>query len=147
MPYSDNARFSICDGDPMMLSGIVPIVLALSIPVLAGCSSFSPQQRTATETVQNARSAYSSGDYSRTIQLLSHASEIDRSDRATQIEAHKLMAFSYCVTGKVLSCRAEFRKILDIDPRFELSAAERGHPTWGPAFEAARRQRAAASSS
>src|SRR6266702_3090429 len=122
----------------MRLSGVVTIVLASSVSLLAGCSSFSPQQRAATETVQNARSAYSNGDYARTIQLLSHASEIDRSDSATQIEAHKLMAFSYCVTGKVPACRAEFRKILDIDPRFELSAAERGHPTWGPAFEAAR---------
>ncbi|CAE6806264.1 TssQ family T6SS-associated lipoprotein [Paraburkholderia haematera] len=131
----------------MRLSGVVTIVLASSISILAGCSSISPQQRAATETVQNARSAYSNGDYARTIQLLSHASEIDRSDSATQIEAHKLMAFSYCVTGKLSACRAEFRKILDIDPHFELSAAERGHPIWGPAFEAARRQHAAAAAS
>src|SRR5258708_26048243 len=101
----------------MRLSGVVAIVSVSSISILAGCWSVSPQQRAATETVQNARSAYSSGDYARTIQLLSHASEIDRSDSTTQIEAHKLMAFSYCVTSKLSACRAEFRKILDIDPR------------------------------
>ncbi|WP_193727800.1 TssQ family T6SS-associated lipoprotein [Paraburkholderia franconis] len=126
---------------------IEPVLVALLVATLAGCSMFSPQQRAADETVQNARSAYAAGEYSRTIQLLSHASEIDRANRSTQIEAHKLMAFSYCVTNRVSACRAEFRKILDIDPDFELSAAERGHPIWGPAFEAARRQRAAASSS
>ncbi|WP_180735456.1 TssQ family T6SS-associated lipoprotein [Paraburkholderia sp. PGU19] len=131
----------------MRHTSVAPVVglLVVLFAALAGCSTLSPQQRAASETVENARSAYASGEYSRTIQLLSHASEIDQASRPIQIEAHKLMAFSYCVTNRVSACRAEFKKILNIDPNFELSAAERGHPIWGPAFEAARRQRGASS--
>ena len=31
-------------------------------------------------------------------------------------------------------CREEFRKALDIDPSFELSEDEAGHPVWGSVF-------------
>ena len=84
-------------------------------------------------------------DYARTIALLSHAKEIDGADTETQVAAHKLLAFSYCVTNRIAPCRAEFSKILDLNPRFDLSPAEKGHPIWGPAFEFARRRHASSS--
>ena len=116
----------------------LPIAIAAA---LVACSTVSPEQRTAQATVDRARAAYDAGDYQRTIALLSHSHEIGDADRDTQVSAHKLMAFSYCVTNRIASCRAEFSKILDIDPHFELSPAEKGHPVWGPAFEAAKRKR------
>lgn len=116
--------------------------LVFLIAALGGCSTVSPEQSAAQATVSRARTAYDAGDYQRAISLLSHAREIDDADRDTQVNAHKLMAFSYCVTNRVALCRAEFSKILDIDRHFELSPAEKGHPVWGPAFEAARRKRA-----
>ena len=73
-----------------------------------------------------ARAAYDSGDYGRTIALLSHAKEIDGADTDTQVAAHKLLAFSYCVTNRITPCRAEFSKLLDLNPRFDLSPAEKG---------------------
>jgi hypothetical protein len=34
----------------------------------------------------------------------------------------------------VQQCRDEFRKVLEIDPSFDLRDDEAGHPTWGPVF-------------
>lgn len=117
------------------------IPLALCIASLAACVTASPEQRAAQATLDRARAAYDAGDYQRTISLLSQQSrEIGDADRDTQVSAHKLMAFSYCVTNRIIQCRNEFSKVLEIDRHFELSPAERGHPIWGPAFEAARRK-------
>lgn len=107
---------------------------------LSACGTVSPAQSAARATVASARAAYNAGDYERTLYILGHAHDIDGATTDTQIEAHKLTAFSYCVTNRVSLCRLEFAKILDLDPHFELSTAEKGHPIWGPAFEAARRK-------
>jgi len=54
-------------------------------------------------------------------------------DRAT---AHKYLAFIHCVSARPSACRDEFRHALAVDPNLELSAAEAGHPIWGPVFRA-----------
>lgn len=51
-----------------------------------------------------------------------------------QVRAHKYLAFIHCAAGRERQCRGEFRMAFDIDPSFQLSAAEAGHPTWGPVF-------------
>jgi hypothetical protein len=113
---------------------------------LAACStSASRAQSAARATLDSARVAYDNGDYERTLYLLGHSHDIDSAPPDMQVEAHKLEAFSYCVTNRITLCRAQFAKILDIAPNFELSPAEKGHPIWGPAFEAARRKHAAPS--
>jgi Tfp pilus assembly protein PilF len=56
---------------------------------------------------------------------------------ATQHEtlwANKYLAFIYCVSGDQKQCRDHFRKALEINPDFDLSTAEAGHPLWGPVF-------------
>ncbi|KVZ41104.1 type VI secretion protein [Burkholderia ubonensis] len=125
------------------------VCLGLVLLGMSGCSSTStstsPTQTAARAAVDSARAAYAAGDYGRTIAILGRAREIDGADVDTQVAAHKLLAFSYCVTNRVATCRAEFSKILDLNPRFELSPAEKGHPIWGPAFEIARRRHASAS--
>ncbi|KWK10465.1 TssQ family T6SS-associated lipoprotein [Burkholderia ubonensis] len=125
------------------------VCLGLVLLGMSGCSSTStstsPTQSAARAAVDGARAAYTAGDYGRTIAILGRAREIDGADVDTQVAAHKLLAFSYCVTNRVATCRAEFSKILDLNPRFELSPAEKGHPIWGPAFETARRRHASAS--
>ncbi|OJA79464.1 type VI secretion protein [Burkholderia ubonensis] len=125
------------------------VCLGLVLLGMSGCSSTStgtsPTQSAARAAVDGARAAYAAGDYGRTIAILGRAREIDGADVDTQVAAHKLLAFSYCVTNRVATCRAEFSKILDLNPRFELSPAEKGHPIWGPAFETARRRHASAS--
>ncbi|KWD11539.1 type VI secretion protein [Burkholderia ubonensis] len=125
------------------------VCVGLVLLGMSGCSgtstSTSPTQSAARAAVDSARAAYAAGDYGRTIAILGRAREIDGADVDTQVAAHKLLAFSYCVTNRVATCRAEFSKILDLNPRFELSPAEKGHPIWGPAFETARRRHASAS--
>ncbi|KVD37959.1 TssQ family T6SS-associated lipoprotein [Burkholderia ubonensis] len=131
-------------GRPSLVACLGLVLLGMS-----GCSSTStstsPTQSAARAVVDSARAAYAAGDYGRTIAILGRAREIDGADVDTQVAAHKLLAFSYCVTNRVATCRAEFSKILDLNPRFELSPAEKGHPIWGPAFETARRRHASAS--
>ena len=38
------------------------------------------------------------------------------------------------------ACRAEFLKIYDIDPNFDLTPAESGHPMWTRTFAGAKAQ-------
>lgn len=54
--------------------------------------------------------------------------------QAQKIRAYKYMAFISCISSHEKSCREYFRSILEINPDFNLSAAEAGHPTWGPIF-------------
>jgi len=53
-------------------------------------------------------------------------------------QAYKYLAFLACTSGRMKSCRAEFRNALQADPRFELAPAETGHPIWGPVFRDAK---------
>ncbi|KVN51546.1 TssQ family T6SS-associated lipoprotein [Burkholderia stagnalis] len=120
------------------------VFLGVLLLGLGGCGT-PPAQSAARATLDSARTAYDIGDYARTIAILNRAHDIDGADTDTQVAAHKLLAFSYCVTNRVATCRAEFVKILALNPRFDLSPAEKGHPIWGPAFEAARRKHASSS--
>jgi Tfp pilus assembly protein PilF len=52
-------------------------------------------------------------------------------DRAA---AHKHLAFIHCSVNRERQCRDEFRRALALDPKLDLTAAEAGHPVWGPIF-------------
>ena len=58
-----------------------------------------------------------------------------------QITAHKYLAFIHCVSKRERQCRAHFRSALELDPNFELAAAEAGHPMWGPVFRSVKKSR------
>ena len=62
-------------------------------------------------------------------------------NNADQVTAHKYLAFIHCVSGRERQCRGHFRSALDIDPTFELGAAEAGHPMWGPVFRSVKTKR------
>lgn len=81
---------------------------------------------------------YEAGDFVAAIRTL-NALEIAQSDVATQVEAGKYLAFSYCVTDRKKLCREAFDRLLAIDPHFVLQPAEAGHPLWGPVFVQARK--------
>ncbi|MFZ3323585.1 MAG: TssQ family T6SS-associated lipoprotein [Usitatibacter sp.] len=61
-------------------------------------------------------------------------------DKADQVKAMKYLSFTYCLQNKYRDCRAEFIKIYDVDPDFDLSPAEAGHPSWTHTFAAAKIQ-------
>ena len=85
--------------------------------------------------IAEATRAYDDADYNKAIKLFQDAiKELPPIDE--KIKSHKFIAFSYCLTNRMSLCRAEFEKILSIDPAYELQAAEAGHPSWGPSFRA-----------
>ncbi len=82
------------------------------------------------EGVQN----YEEGNYKIAKRRMQFALEegLSRPDR---VKAHKYLAFIACVSSQQLTCREEFAIALELDPKFELNAAEAGHPIWGPMFK------------
>lgn len=127
--------------------------LAFTLCVITGCTTPPPpepapqperlSQQVARTTLERAQQAYDEGDYAKAISTLKSGgvSVFEGAEPATRLDAMKLEAFSYCVANQVPECRAQFRKILDAFPSFDLSVAERKHPVWGPAFEAAKRMK------
>ena len=59
---------------------------------------------------------------------------------ADQVKAMKTMAFTLCLRDRFRDCRNEFIKIYDVDPNFDLTPAEAGHPSWTKTFAAAKAQ-------
>ena len=114
--------------------------VVLSVLVLAGCamgshkSNVSPAQHKGENILTSGINKYDDGNYVDAIvnlqDALSHGLSTD-----DQIRAHKYMAFAYCVSGKQVSCRDEFKKAVELNPALELSPSEAGHPTWGPVFK------------
>ncbi|WP_240650661.1 TssQ family T6SS-associated lipoprotein [Variovorax guangxiensis] len=94
-------------------------------------------------TLEKAQQAYDEGDYAKALSTLKSGgvSVFEAAEPGTRLDAMKLEAFSYCVANQIPECRLQFRKILDAFPTFELNVAERKHPVWGPAFEAAKRMK------
>jgi Tfp pilus assembly protein PilF len=84
---------------------------------------------------------YEEGNYRVAKRRLQFALEegLSRPDR---VKAHKYLAFIACVSNQQLSCREEFAIALELDPTFELSAAEAGHPIWGPMFKSVKARQA-----
>jgi Tfp pilus assembly protein PilF len=78
--------------------------------------------------------AYENGNY-RVAEAKLHAA-LDAGGTATdQITAHKHVAFIACATEKWDACEGHFRQALSLDRKFTLTAAEVGHPAWGPVFK------------
>jgi len=127
--------------------------LAFALFVVAGCTTTPPpepapqperlSQQVARTTLEKAQQAYDEGDYAKALSTLKSGgvSVFEAAEPSTRLDAMKLEAFSYCVANQIPECRLQFRKILDAFPTFELNVAERKHPVWGPAFEAAKRMK------
>ncbi len=90
--------------------------------------------------VQEGMKNYDDADYSKSIKSFQDALK-ETLTVANQITAHKLMAFSYCLTNRTTLCRAEFEAIFKIDENFDLAPAEAGHPAWGPSFRTVKAKR------
>lgn len=88
--------------------------------------------------LQAAQRRYAAGDYAGTIDRLHASTDLWADSAAVRGEGYKLLAFSYCVTQRQPACRQAFESLLRVEPGFELSPTERGHPMWGPVFAKAR---------
>lgn len=87
--------------------------------------------------------AYEDGDYKTAQQELQGALDQGLANRVARVRANKYLAFVACATGDRDECKAHFRTALAIDPKFQLSKAEAGHPLWGPVFKQVKAEAAA----
>lgn len=121
------------------MTSIRSFLLVLATLLAAGCQNGPLKDFGATkyagnsyleEGVQN----YEEGNYKVAKKRLQFALEegLSRPDR---VKAHKYLAFIACVSSQQVACREEFATALELDPKFELTAAEAGHPIWGPMFK------------
>ena len=117
-----------------------PLVFALlAVLLLTSCQAggvFKGQASTrnpGNSFLQEGIEDYEEGNYRIAKRRLQFALEegLSRPDR---VKAHKYLAFIGCISSQQLACREEFAIALELDPTFELSPAEAGHPIWGPVF-------------
>lgn len=94
----------------------------------------------AKEQLATGQRQYEAGEYDAATRNLSSALDHGLLSKADQARARKLLAFIHCVGGREVLCRDEFRKAFEIHPEFSLSAAEDGHPIWGPVYRNVRTQ-------
>ena len=83
---------------------------------------------------------YDAGEYAEAAKLLEAALKEGLADPRDQARAMKHVAFTLCLRERFRECRAEFVKIYDVDPNFDLTPAEAGHPSWTRTFAAAKAQ-------
>lgn len=81
---------------------------------------------------------YDAGSYDETINYFLLALDSGQLTGPEQLNARKHMAFTHCLSGRESNCKEEFEKIITLEPKFELSPAEAGHPIWGPIYRLAR---------
>jgi len=94
------------------------------------------------EELEKGVESYEDGEYKTAAKQLHIALDMGLDAKRDQAKAHKYLAFINCVSGRERSCRGEFRKALDADPKFDLDPAEAGHPIWGPVFRSVKSERA-----
>lgn len=124
-------------------------LLALASAALAACAPVAQQpsegpqvpQMTEGQLREKARESlaqgiehYNAGRFPEALRSLTAALDHGQLTRPEQGIARKHLAFIHCVSGREEPCRDEFRKALEIDPNFDLSVAEAGHPIWGPVY-------------
>jgi len=90
---------------------------------------------------------YNAGKYPEAQRNLQAALDHGVLSRPEQGNARKHLAFIHCASGRESQCRDEFRKALEIDPNFDLTMAEAGHPIWGPVYRDVRAKLSAAAPS
>ncbi len=108
--------------------------LALAIVLLLGaCASENFAVRKAAKELNAGIIKYENGHYRDAEKSLRLALE-EGLFLSDEIVARKYLAFIQCSTSRQAKCRDEFVRILELNPKFELTVAEAGHPAWGPVF-------------
>lgn len=106
-------------------------------PIMTQVLEASPDP-VAEQKLHESTDLYERGDYGRVISVLTNNRDVWNGTAVQRMQAHKLLAFSYCLTKRQAFCEQQFAAALRLDPQFDLKLAERNHPLWGPAFEKAK---------
>lgn len=126
------------------LSGCAPTAQQGPGPAPVRQVSDAELRERATKNLAQGIEQYRAGKYPEATRSLRGALEYGQLTRPEQGTAHKFLAFVHCVSGREADCRDEFGKALEVDPAFDLTAAEAGHPIWGPVYRDVRAKLAAA---
>jgi hypothetical protein len=78
--------------------------------------------------------AFQRGEYRRAETKLAESQKLGLRYVDEIVRAHKTQAFLYCVTKRAAQCEKSFQAAFEMDSKFDLTRAERGHPVWGPVF-------------
>ena len=84
---------------------------------------------------------YEEGNYIAAMAALNNVLQAKLADKNDKVSAYKYLAFIHCVSGREKMCLESFRNALALNPNFELTPAEAGHPIWGPVFRSAKGKR------
>ena len=109
------------------------LLVAGAIAALCACEMFPLGPLEGGDPLRSGIRDYEEGRYLESFRSLRDALESGLPPKE-RVQAHKYIAFIYCVSNRPRDCREEFRKALAVDPSFQLDPAEAGHPTWGPVF-------------
>jgi Tfp pilus assembly protein PilF len=101
--------------------------------LVTACASENWAVRQAAKDLNAGIAQYENGNYRAAEKTLRLALE-EGLFKSDEIRARKYLAFINCATARESICRGEFERILKLDPKFELTVAEAGHPAWGPVF-------------
>lgn len=126
----------------MLIRFILPVIVALLVSACSsgpirdiGLDKLSP--RKAERALSSGLASYENGQYSTAAKQLQDALNSGLTFKSDRVTAYKYLAFVYCVTERKKQCKSAFKDALEINPELELSAAEAGHPLWGPVFREA----------
>lgn len=98
----------------------------------------------ARKDLEDAQGVYAEGRYDEAIRLLVPLAADTSQSVSLRMSAMKFMAFSQCALNRIRPCRQQFDAALELDPTFQLTEAEKGHPVWGREFRNALTARNAA---
>lgn len=120
----------------LLFIGIIAGCATPSTPVGPSPEMIARQQRVerAEKSLDEGIKKYDVGAYDESMKSLLVALDSGVLTIPQQLNARKHIAFIHCVNNKELICKEEFEKAFALDPKFELAAAEAGHPTWGPIY-------------
>ncbi|MBI5889179.1 MAG: TssQ family T6SS-associated lipoprotein [Nitrosomonadales bacterium] len=112
--------------------------------LLSGCHALNTcdecwwYNRTSAHRLNKGVESYEEGNYIASMEALNNVLQTKLAERDDKVSAYKYLAFIHCVSGREKMCFDAFRKALAINPNFELTHAEAGHPIWGPVFRSAK---------
>ncbi len=114
---------------------VVLLMTACATPIMRDAGLDKLALRKAEKDLSLGIRAYEDGDYRNSTRLLQSALAAELFLTSDKVAAHKYLAFMYCAQSREKACRDEFRKVLALNPDFQLTPAESGHPSWGPVFK------------
>ena len=113
----------------------------VTAPTTQSQQALSPSQ--SKQALQRALKTYEEGGYKSASRQFQAALDLGLESAHDQATAHKYLGFIDCASGREKACREEFRMAFAADPKFDLDAAEAGHPIWGPVFRSVKYEVAA----